>query len=103
MFKTPPAMPQAIESTCQNGDTKLDSHNTGHPNSGYRLGNTHSRSLHCLWGDRYEYFQARCKKLADAINTGKVLYKLNHIINSYGKGIHPQNSSWWDENPFEIA
>ena len=65
--------------------------NTSHLSPQDRPSNTHSRSLDCLWCDSYEHLQDRCKELAHAINTGKVLYNSKRIINAItGKEFAPR-------------
>src|SRR5436309_3551769 len=53
--------------------------------------NGHTHSPRCLWCDSYGHLQDGCKELADAINTGKVLYRSNRIVNAItGKEFAPR-------------
>ena len=52
-----------------------------------------SRSPRCLWCDSYGHLQDGCKELADAIDTGKVLYRSTRIVNAItGKEFAPRIS-----------
>ena len=53
----------------------------------------YSQSPRCLWCDSYGHLQDGCKELADAIDTGKVLYRSTQIVNAItGKEFAPRIS-----------